>query len=331
MARDGSGRFNWARLPLIATVARVLCREVTLENEYLGVQYEVVRSEVPGRIRFIDDERWSLMKAALAMGRKAMRSVVSIVKPETILAWPRRLEQKKWDYSGASLKYFGLLRELGHTQEIRVWIGNSGHSRMSPSGSIRWLDWVIKGKDTGIKDRPPVRVFVQGINRELYFDRWPPAGMRNARCYLRGPDGGRKGALSTEPPGREPPTRFRYDPRNPVPSIGGNANHRGVRKTLSSGAVLQEGSLDQRRVESRQDVLVFTTPVPAEDVTVIGPVSLKLFAATDARDTDFTAVLIDVQPDGRAMNVTEGIVRARFHDAERPSHIVLPVLNSTRD
>ena len=99
MVQDGSRRLNWARLPLIATIARVLCREVTLEAEYFRVQYEVVRSKVPGRIRFTDEERRRLVDAALAMGRKAMRSVVSIVKPETILAWQRRLEQKKWDYS----------------------------------------------------------------------------------------------------------------------------------------------------------------------------------------------------------------------------------------
>jgi len=98
-AQDGSQRFSWARLPLIAAVARVLCREQTLEAEYLRVQYEVVRSKVPGRIRFTDQERRRLADAALAMGRKAMRSVVTIVKPETILAWQRQPEQEKWDYS----------------------------------------------------------------------------------------------------------------------------------------------------------------------------------------------------------------------------------------
>jgi hypothetical protein len=98
MAQDASRRFNWARLLLIATISRVLCREQTLENEYLRVQCEVLRSKVPGRIRFTEEER-RLVDAALAMGRKAMRSVVTIVKPETILAWQRRLEQRKWDYS----------------------------------------------------------------------------------------------------------------------------------------------------------------------------------------------------------------------------------------
>jgi predicted acyl esterase len=126
-------------------------------------------------------------------------------------------------------------------------------------------------------------------------------------------DGSRIGK-DTQPPSDEPPTHFAYDPRNPVPSIGGNANHRGIHTTISSGAVLREGSFDQRPVENRRDVLVFTTGVLDEDVEVIGPVSMKLYAASDARDTDFTVVLIDVQVDGAAMNVTEGIMRARFRE-----------------
>jgi len=218
-----------------------------------------------------------------------------------------------WDYyAGASLKYYNLLQALGHTPEVRVWIDNVGHRQMPLEESIRWLDWVIKGKDTGIEDQNPIRVFVQGINQERYFDRWPPRGMQSIRYYLHSPRGGRTGTLDTEPPDDEKPSQYVYDPDNPVPSIGGNANHRSVNKTLKSGAVLKEGSFDQRPVEKRDDVLVFTTPSLDEDLHIIGPVSLKLYAASDARDTDFTAVLIDVLPDGKAMNVTEGIMRARF-------------------
>jgi putative transposase len=84
---------------VIATVARLLCRELTLQNEYLRLENRILKSKIEGRIRFADDERWSLMKAALAMGRKLMRKVVTIVKPDTILAWQRRLERKKWDCS----------------------------------------------------------------------------------------------------------------------------------------------------------------------------------------------------------------------------------------
>ena len=231
-----------------------------------------------------------------------------------------------WDYySGASLEYANLLRGLGHTPEIRVWIDNAGHAQMPLAESIRWLDWVIKGQKNGMSEQPPVRVFVQGVNQQRHYDRWPPSGIRPMKYYLHSRDGSRIGTLDKKPPGTEPTIGYRYDPRDPVPSIGGNANHRGINKTLSSGAVLREGSFDQRPVESRQDVLVFTTAVLAQDVEVNGPVSLKLYAATDARDTDFTAVLIDVQPDGRAMNVTEGIVRARFRESIwEPPKLITP-------
>jgi putative transposase len=90
---------DWAGLPVIATVARLLCRELTLQNEYLRLENRILKEKVPGRIRFTDEERRSLAEAALAMGRSLMKEVVSIVKPETILAWQRRLERSKSDYS----------------------------------------------------------------------------------------------------------------------------------------------------------------------------------------------------------------------------------------
>jgi len=90
---------DWAGLPVIATVARLLCRELTLQNEHLRLENRMLKEKVPGRIRFTDEERRSLAEAALAMGRSLMKEVVSIVKPETILAWQRRLERSKWDYS----------------------------------------------------------------------------------------------------------------------------------------------------------------------------------------------------------------------------------------
>jgi len=92
-------RLDWASLPVIAVVARLLCRELTLQNEYLRLENRTLKEKVPGRIRFTDEERRSLAEAALAMGRSLMKEVVSIVKPETILAWQRRLERRKWDYS----------------------------------------------------------------------------------------------------------------------------------------------------------------------------------------------------------------------------------------
>ena len=99
MEREAERGVDWVHLPVIATVARLLCRELTLQNEYLLLENRTFKSKIPGRLRFTDEERRSLTEAALAMGRSLMNEVVSIVKPETILAWQRRLEQKKWDYS----------------------------------------------------------------------------------------------------------------------------------------------------------------------------------------------------------------------------------------
>ena len=96
---DGCVGFYWTGLPVIATVARLLCKELTLENEYLRLENQVLKQKVRGRICFKDHERWLLVNAALAMGRRLMRKVVTIAKPDTILAWQRRLEKRKWDYS----------------------------------------------------------------------------------------------------------------------------------------------------------------------------------------------------------------------------------------
>ena len=99
MGKDAERGLNWMEMPVIATVARLLCRELTLQNEYLRLENRILKEKVPGRLRFTDEERRSLVEAALAMGRSLMKEVVSIVKPETILAWQRRLERQKWDYT----------------------------------------------------------------------------------------------------------------------------------------------------------------------------------------------------------------------------------------
>jgi len=99
MKKAAGRELDWTGLPVIATVARLLCREVTLQKEYLHLENRMLRDKLPGRLHFTDQERRSLAEAALAMGRSLMQEVVTIVKPETILAWQQRLEQRKWDYS----------------------------------------------------------------------------------------------------------------------------------------------------------------------------------------------------------------------------------------
>ena len=117
--------------------------------------------------------------------------------------------------------------------------------------------------------------------------------------------------LSAQPSVDEPPDRYVYNPRNPVPTVGGN-------HSICWGSVhhiIQPGPLDQSEVEARDDVLVYTTPPLEGDMEVTGPVTLTLYASSSACDTDFAAKLVDVFPDGRAMNLTEGMVRARYRES----------------
>ena len=174
---------------------------------------------------------------------------------------------------------------------------------------LRWFDHWLKGVDTGLLEEPPVRIFVMGVNRWRDEDEWPLARTRYTPYYLHG--GGRAntaagdGTLGPEPPGDEHADRFVYDPDDPVPTRGGN--------TL----ILAMGVMDQRPVEARPDVLVYTSAVVTDALEVTGPVVVTLYAASDAPDTDFTAKLVDVRPDGYAQNLADGIVRARYRSSRQ--------------
>ena len=174
---------------------------------------------------------------------------------------------------------------------------------------LRWFDRWLKGIDNGISDEPPIRLFVMGEDVWRDEHEWPLARTQFTNYYLRGD--GTAGALSTVPPDDEPPDHYLYDPENPVPTLGGNhevASH-----------ILSVGPFDQRPIEARQDVLVYTGPALDTDVEVTGPAVAKIYAASSATDTDFTARLIDVHPDGRAMNICEGVIRARYRESpEKP-------------
>jgi uncharacterized protein len=164
----------------------------------------------------------------------------------------------------------------------------------------RWFDHWLKDTDNGVERERAVRIFVMNRGWRLE-DEWPLARTRYTKFFLH--SGGRAntlngdGVLSIDPPSAEPPDRFTYDPMDPVPTVGAQGIH------------------DRRRAESRSDVLVYSTPPLEEDIEVTGRVELILFAASSAPDTDFTAKLIDVAPNGYAANLCDGIVRARYRDA----------------
>jgi putative CocE/NonD family hydrolase len=182
---------------------------------------------------------------------------------------------------------------------------------------LRWYDRRLRGAENGVDDDPAVRIFVMGANVWRDEREWPLARTMYTKYYLR--SGGRAntlegdGRLDQTPPEVEPPDTYTYDPDDPVPTRGGQSMMRG-----------NTGPLDRRDVERREDVLVYTTdPLPSA-VEATGPVSLTLYAASSAPDTDFTGALVDVHPDGRAIIVCEGIVRARFTESTESETLIEP-------
>ena len=123
------------------------------------------------------------------------------------------------------------------------------------------------------------------------------------------------GTLSTEAPQAEPADRFVYNPAEPVPTRGGG---------ICCNIPRVSGAFDQRPIEARDDVLVFTTPPFKQDFEVTGPVSLELYADSSAVDTDFTAKLVDVWPNGFAQNLTDGILRARYRNSQEKPEFMNP-------
>jgi putative CocE/NonD family hydrolase len=180
---------------------------------------------------------------------------------------------------------------------------------------LRWHDRWLKGIANGIDEGPPVRLFVMGENVWRDEWEWPLARTRYVPYYLRGHGaaaGGGDGRLSSEPPLEgEPADDYAYDPRDPV--------------VIDNFEV--QGPYDRSGLESRPDVLVFTTAPLQDDMEVTGPVTVRLFASTSAPDTDFMVMLLDVHPDGRAYNVMPleaGVIRARYRESERAPRLMTP-------
>jgi putative CocE/NonD family hydrolase len=176
---------------------------------------------------------------------------------------------------------------------------------------LRWFDHWLKGRKDAADALAPVRLFTMGINQWRDEREWPIPGTDFRRFYLhsrgRANGVGADGALSTEHPASEPADVYLYNPMDPAPTMGGGL-------CCYPGA-LQGGAWDQRPVEARSDVLIYSTEPLEEDLEVTGPIKLVLYASSSAPDTDFTAKLVDVEPCGFARNLTDGIIRARYRES----------------
>jgi len=185
--------------------------------------------------------------------------------------------------------------------------------------TLRWYDFLFKGVQNEFAGKH-VKVFVMGLNQWRDEDDWPLARAKVTKYFLHSNGAANStpgdGSLSTSAAASEPADKFTYDPSKPVPTLGGplccDAGH------------LAPGPRDQRTLEERNDVLIYSTPRLDHDTEVTGPIRLELFASSSAVDTDFTAKLVDVYPDGSAFNLTEGILRAKYRDSQESATLLAP-------
>ena len=175
-----------------------------------------------------------------------------------------------------------------------------------------WFDYWLMGEDNGVLENTPgVQYYMMGKNEWKSSSTWPPEGAEMVTYYLDSADGansifGDGRLIPAAPTSNEGADSFTYDPFNPVLSYGGNL--------CCMGNSVSAGSYDQRRMEARHDILVYTTEPLEEGVEISGSIEATLYVSSDAKDTDFTIKLIDVYPDGRAYNLDETILRARYRE-----------------
>jgi uncharacterized protein len=187
---------------------------------------------------------------------------------------------------------------------------------------LRWYDYWLKGIDNGIMDEPPVNIFVMGQNTWRNEPDWPLSRAKDMKYYLRSSGHANSrfgdGTLRTEAPAEEPTDGFVYDPEDPMPTYGC------IQPWQGYGIPNSDGPRDQRLVQGRNDILVYTSEPLQKDMEVTGRILCKLYAASTATDTDFTAKLTDVHPNGYAQILREGIIRARYRNSFKRQELISP-------
>jgi len=198
------------------------------------------------------------------------------------------------------------------TEDTIVGERSMGDARLDYDAlTFGWFDYFLKGEQNGILAKTPkVRYYTMGSNKWQTADTWPPAGAKPVTYYLA--SGGNAntlygdGRLTTTEAAKDQPDKFVYDPMNPVLTYGGGF--------CCMGPTFKPGALDQRPMETRNDVLVYSTEPLQQGMEVSGPIDVTLYVSSDAKDTDFTIKLIDVLPDGTAYNLSDNIQRVRYRE-----------------
>ncbi len=241
-------------------------------------------------------------------------------------------------FLAGTINGYTLMKAKGATEaarkHTRMIIGPWGHGPSRKYGDVdfgdiayndqfeeelRFFDFHLKGINNGLDRNLPVKIFYMGANKWRSEADWPIPGTNYRELYLGGSQpansvrGG--GTLSFTKSATEGKDQYRYDPQNPVRTLGGNN---------CCGTPTLAGPRDQRPIEQREDVLVYTSEFLKENLTIAGPVKMKLHAATDGPDTDWMVKLVDVYPNGFAMPIAEGILRARFRNGLDKPQLLTP-------
>jgi putative CocE/NonD family hydrolase len=174
---------------------------------------------------------------------------------------------------------------------------------------LAWFGHFLKGENNDVAGKPRVDYFVMGANTWKSATSWPLPQTNWTTFYLSGPGGiaDRKGQLVAAAPSAQPPDTYTYDPAFPVPSLGGHS--------CCGAQSGPQGPYDQTPVEQRSDVLVYSSAPLERDTEMTGPVNVRLWAQSTSADTDFTAKLTVVKPDGQVINLNNGILRTSFRDS----------------
>ncbi len=198
------------------------------------------------------------------------------------------------------------------TENTIVGERSVGDARLNYEEQIyMWFDLWLKDQKNNFKETTPrVQYYTMGSNKWQSADEWPPKDTEMTTYYLDSKGSANSffgnGKLTKNKPSKDNPDTFTYDPMNPVPSHGGNV--------CCTGNAVEGGSFDQQQMETRNDILVYTTDVLEEGTEISGFIESTLYVSSDAKDTDFTIKLIDVYPDGRAYNLDETIQRVRYRE-----------------
>jgi uncharacterized protein len=270
---------------------------------------------------------------------------LDLVQADDEFSIPALFMDSWYDYGATeTLEMFAQFSANGRTEDARrhqyLVIGPGTHCSFSgasentivgkrPVGDARypyhqlqidWYNYWMKGETNAVLERDRIHYYQMGDNEWKSTNEWPPRGVERQRWYFGSSDGANSregdGRLNLTPDTEPGADSITYDPGNPVPSLGGH--------TCCTGTDTEAGGYDQREIELRDDVLVYTSNVLDNDLEMVGRISARLYVSSSATDTDFTVKLVDVYPDGTAYNIQEGALRMRHRNSLRDKELMTP-------